>query len=51
VAFVTDVFCHKIVGWSESSPLKTGMLPLQGLNMAAWMVTDDFTCLVHHSDR
>jgi len=51
VAFVTDVFSRKIVGWSVSSTLKTDMLPLQALNMAAWMVTDDLTALVHHSDR
>jgi transposase InsO family protein len=35
VAFVTDVFSRKIVGWSVSSTLKTDMLPLQALNMAA----------------
>lgn len=51
VAFVTDVFSRKIVGWSVSSTLKTEMLPLQALNMAAWMVSDDLTGLVHHSDR
>lgn len=51
VAFVTDVFPRKIVGWSVSSTLKTEMLPLQALNMAAWMVSDDLTGLVHHSDR
>ena len=27
------------------------MLPLQALIMVAWMVTDDLTGLVHHSDR
>ena len=51
VAFVTDVFSRKIVGWSVSSTLKTDMLPLQALNMAAWNVSDDLTGLVHHSDR
>jgi transposase InsO family protein len=51
VAFVTEVFSHKIVGWSVSSTLKTEMLPLQALNMAAWMVSDDLTGLVCHSDR
>ena len=40
VAFVTDVFSRKIVGWSVSSTLKTDMLPLQALNMAAWMMSD-----------
>ncbi len=51
MAFVTDVFSRKIVGWSVSSTLKTDMLPLQALNMAAWMVSDALTGLVHHSDR
>jgi transposase InsO family protein len=51
VVFVTDVFFRKIVGWSVSSTLKTGMAPLQDLRMAAWMVSDDLSGLVHHSDR
>ena len=51
VAFVTDVFSRKIVAWSVSSTLKTEMLPLQALNMAAWHVDDDLHGLVHHSDR
>ena len=51
VAFVTDVFSPKIVGWSVSETLKTDMLPLQALDMAAWMVSDDPTGLVQPSDR
>lgn len=51
MAFVTDVFLRKIVGWSESSTLKTDMFPLQALNMAPWMVSDNLTGLMHHSDR
>ncbi len=51
VAFVTDVFSRKIVGWSVSATLRTDMLPLQALNMAAWHVDDDLHGLVHHSDR
>lgn len=51
VAFVTDVFSRKIVGWSVSPTLRTDMLPLQALNMAAWHVHDDLHGLVHHSDR
>jgi putative transposase len=35
LAFVTDVFSRKIVGWSVSSTLKTDMLPLQALNLTA----------------
>lgn len=51
VAFVTDVFSRKIVGWSVSSTLKIDILPPQALNMAAWIVCDDPAGLVHHSDR
>ena len=51
VTFVMDLFSRKIVGASVSSTLKTEMLSLQALNMAAWMVSDDLTGLVHHSDR
>ena len=51
VAFVTDVFSPKIVGWSVSSTLKTEALPLRALDMAAWMVSDDPTGLVQPSDR
>ena len=51
VAFVSDVFSRTIVGWSVSSSLKTDMLPLQALNMAAWNVSDDLTGLIYHSGR
>ncbi len=51
VAFVTDVFSRKIAGWSVSSSLKTDTLPLQAVNMAEWIVSDDLTGLAHHSDR
>ena len=51
VAFVTDGFSHRIIGWSVSSTLKTDMLPLQALKMAAWRVSDNPTGLVYHSDR
>lgn len=50
VAFVTDVFSRRIVGWSVSETLKTDMLPLQAPNMVAWAVSDDLTGLLHHSD-
>lgn len=51
VAFVIDVSSRKIVRLSVSSTLKTNLLPLQALNIAAWMVSDDLTGVVHHSDR
>lgn len=50
VAFVTGVRC-KTIGWSISSALKTDMTPLQGLNTATWVVSDDLTGVVRHSDR
>jgi transposase InsO family protein len=46
VAFVTDVFSRKIIGWSVSSTLKTEDLPLQALDMAVWNISDDLTGLV-----
>ena len=51
VAFVTDMFSRKILGWSMSATLRTDMLHLQTSNMAAWHVDDDLHGLGHHSDR
>jgi transposase InsO family protein len=50
VAFVTDVYSRRIVGWNVASTLKADILPLQALNMAAWNA-GDLTGLIHHSDR
>jgi putative transposase len=50
VAFVTDVFPRRIVGWSVSASLRTEQSPLPALEMAAWS-SGDITGLVHHSDR
>lgn len=49
-AFVTDVFSRKIVGWAVSSLLTTRALPLQALEMAAFM-NPTGNELIHHSDR
>ena len=43
VAFVTDAFSRKIVGWHVSSRLTTEALPLQALEMASWAATHDLT--------
>ena len=54
VAFVTDVFSRKIVGWNVATTLRADMLPLQALNMAAWSTTRNgqhLTDLVHHADH
>ena len=53
VAFVTDVFSRRIVGWQASRSLKTD-LALNALEQAVWDRTrdgDDLDGLVHHSDR
>lgn len=34
VAFVTDAYSRRIVGWNVASTLKADVLPLQALNMA-----------------
>ncbi len=49
VAFVTDVFSRRIVGWQLSSSLHTD-LPLDALEMALWLREVNDT-LIHHSDR
>jgi len=51
VAFVTDVFSRRIVGWRVASTLKTDVLPLQALDMAAWDAGGDLAGLVHHADH
>jgi transposase InsO family protein len=50
VAFVTDVFSRKIVGWNVASTLRADILPLQALDMAAWNA-GDLTGLIHHADH
>lgn len=51
VAFVTDVFSRRIVGWNVASTLKADILPLQALDMAAFTAGGDLTGLTHHSDH
>jgi putative transposase len=51
VAFVTDVFSRRIVGWRVSSSLRAE-LALDALEMAVWSRKDEeFPDLIHHSDR
>lgn len=51
VAFVTDVFSRRIVGWRVSSSLRAD-LALDALEMAVWSRNDEeFPDLIHHSDR
>ena len=53
VAFVTDVYSRRIIGWQTSTSLYTD-LALDALQMAVWQRKRqgaDLTGLVHHSDR
>ena len=49
VAFVTDVFSQRIVGWQLASHLRTA-LPLDALEMAVYQRRPGQE-LIHHSDR
>lgn len=55
VAFVTDVYSRRIVGWNVAATLKADILPLQALDMAAWDARRegavDLTGLAHHADH
>ena len=55
VAFVTDVYSRRIVGWNVAATLKADILPLQALDMAAWEAKRegavDLAGLVHHADH
>jgi putative transposase len=50
VAFVTDVFSRRIVGWQLASNLRTD-LPLDALEMAIYQRQPERNELIHHSDR
>ncbi len=49
VAFITDVFARRIVGWRVSQSLHTDLV-LDALEQALW-ARQDTKGLVHHSDR
>ncbi|MDR6200781.1 putative transposase [Microbacterium sp. SORGH_AS428] len=51
VAFVTDVYSRRIVGWNVASTLRSEILPMQALDMAAWTAGGDLTGLIHHADH
>ncbi|RKR74784.1 transposase InsO family protein [Frondihabitans australicus] len=51
VAFVTDVYSRRIVGWNVASTLKADILPLRALDMAAWAADGNLDGLIHHSDH
>nr|WP_179658480.1 IS3 family transposase [Nocardioides panzhihuensis] len=54
VAFVTDVYSRRIVGWNVAATLRAEVLPLRALDMAAWDANrdgGDLDGLVHHADH
>lgn len=51
VAFVTDVFTRKIVGWAVSSSMTVEALPLQALDHAIFTARTTLRGLVHHADH
>ena len=53
VAFITDVFSRRIVGWAVAPTLHTEQLPLLALEHAllATGVSRNVSGLIHHSDR
>lgn len=51
VAFITDVYSRRIVGWNVAATLKADILCLQALDMAAWNAGGRLDGLVHHADH
>ncbi|GAA3009969.1 IS3 family transposase [Microbacterium aurantiacum] len=51
VAFVTDVYSRRIVGWNVASTLRSDILPLRALDMAAWATGGRLDGLIHHADH
>jgi transposase InsO family protein len=51
VAFVTDAYSRRIVGWNVASTLRADILPLQALDMAAWHAGGNLAGLIHHADH
>jgi len=52
VAFVTDTYSRRIVGWNVTSTLKADVCTLPAFDMAIWNTDgDDLSMLIHHSDH
>jgi putative transposase len=55
VAFVTDVYSRRIVGWNVAGTLRADLGPMPALDMAAWDANRegaaDLTGLIHHADH
>lgn len=50
VAFVTDVYSRRIVGWNVESTLRSEILPMP-LDMTAWGAGGRLDGLIHHADH
>lgn len=50
-AFVTDVYSRRIVGWNVAATLRSEILPMHALDMAAWHVGGRLDGLIHHADH
>lgn len=51
VAFVTDVYSRRIVGWNVASTLRSEILPMRTLDMAAWGAGGRLDGLIRHVDH
>ena len=51
VAFVTDVYSRRIVGWNVAATLRSEILPMRALDMAAWGAGGRLDGLIHHADH
>ncbi len=51
VAFVTDVFSRRIVGWNVASTLQAEILPLQALDLADWDAGGYLDGFIHHAEH
>jgi putative transposase len=51
VAFVTDVYSRRIACWDIASTLRSDILPLRALDMAAWAAGGRLVGLIHHADH
>lgn len=51
VAFVTDVYSRRIVGWNVAATLRAEVLPLQALDIPTRVADSPLDGLIHHADH
>lgn len=51
VAFATDEHSRRTVGWNVTSTLRSGILPMQAFDMAAWNVDGRLSGFIHHANH